>query len=46
MRLFAKYKTRQFWEYIDTANEDSPKEMMLAEYQMAYGPGWVFEWRA
>jgi|TARA_R110000824_G_scaffold173409_4_gene351448 hypothetical protein len=33
------------WEYIDTANEDNPKEFLLREYRMAFGSGWQFAWR-
>ena len=42
--LWAKYLNRP-WEEIDTADPDNPEETMLAEYRMAYGAGWVFEWR-
>lgn len=33
------------WEYIDTADDDNPKEFLLANYKQAFGPGWLFEWR-
>jgi hypothetical protein len=33
------------WEHIDSVESEDLKEEVLAEYQMAFGPGWVFEWR-
>lgn len=33
------------WEHIDTVERASDKSTMLAEYRMAFGPGWAFKWR-
>ena len=42
--LWAQYNGGS-WELIDTADEDTPRDVMLAEYRMAFGRGWQFEWR-
>ncbi len=34
------------WEHIDSVESESDKATLLAEYRMAFGPGWAFEWRA
>ena len=41
--LWACYRGE--WEHIDTADANTPKTTMVAEYRMAFGPGWTFRWR-
>ncbi len=44
MELWGKYRGGD-WELIDVADGDNPKDFLLAEYRMAFGEGWSFEWR-
>ena len=32
------------WEYIDTATKDTPKDVLLREYRMAFSAEWKFRW--
>ena len=42
MEIWGRYRGGE-WELIDTSDEHNPVDVMLSEYQMAYGPDW--EWK-
>ncbi len=44
LNLWGRYSGGN-WEHIDSVERAGDKATILAEYKMAFGPGWVFEWR-
>jgi len=44
--LWGRIRGQTEWEEIDTAGEGNPKDFLLGEYRMSYGPRWEFQWRA
>jgi|TARA_R100000084_G_scaffold10886_1_gene3722 hypothetical protein len=45
LNLWGRYRGRD-WEHIDNVERADDKAFILAEYRMAFGPEWVFEWRS
>ena len=44
LNLWGRYKGGE-WEHIDSVESMGDKPMILAEYRMAFGAGWEFQWR-
>jgi|GEM_PF-3735770 hypothetical protein len=42
--LWAKPKNGD-WECIDSADAVNSKSFLLAEYKLAFGSDWTFQWR-